>query len=65
VAKLKGKGGPGRGQGRHKLSEDNTVEATITLPESYKEYLKALGDGVVSKGVRLLVEHHKANHRAT
>ena len=63
--KLKGKGGPGRGQGRHKLSKEKTVEATTTLPESYKEYLKVIGGGVISKGVRLLVEYHKANYHAT
>lgn len=58
--KLTGRGGPDRGQGRHKLSDDEpTVDTTIAIPKSYRLYLSKLGGGVVSKGVRMLVEWHQ------
>lgn len=52
-------GGPGRGQGRHALSEIETVRKTATLPADVFEYLKNLGGGNYSKGCRIAADFHK------
>ena len=56
---LTGRGDSGRGQGRKPISEaEPTLEAAITLPRSYWERLRELGDGNASAGVRRLLEEH-------
>lgn len=60
--KLTGRGGPGRGQGRKPLKEDEpTLQAEISLPQSYLEYLRAVGNGNVSAAVRTLVDWHRGD----
>lgn len=64
--KLTGKGGPNRNQGRHFLNGSKpgqgqyALRHTITLPPEVVEYLKKLGKGNLSKGVREAAEYHKA-----
>ncbi len=58
--KLTGRGGAGRGQGRKPLATDEpTVEITLTLPQSYVEYLRELGGNNASAAVRELVDRHR------
>ncbi len=58
-------GGRGRGQGRPPLSDEPTERITITLPASYLEYLKTVGSGNISNGVRILIERTKEIHSLT
>ncbi len=39
-------GGPGRGQGRKRLSSEPTVVVSIRMPESMREKLRLLGGSV-------------------
>lgn len=52
-------GGAGRGQGRHSLSDEPTESSRITMPASYWEYIRDLGGGNASKGIRQLIEQAK------
>lgn len=60
MTKPTGRGGPGRGQGRHKLTENEpTTRKTSTAPKSYHDYVVKLGGGDFSKGFRELVDYHR------
>lgn len=51
--------------GRPPLSEmEKTVNASISLPRSYKEFLEGMGAGNVSAGVRRLVAEKLEEGRA-
>lgn len=54
-------GGAGRGQGRHPLSDEPTESSRITMPASYWQLVRELGDGNASLGIRRLVEQRQAS----
>jgi hypothetical protein len=49
-------GGRRAGAGRPPTYREPLVRATVTLPASYAEQLRAFGDGNLSEGIRRLVE---------
>jgi hypothetical protein len=49
-------GGRRAGAGRLPTYREPLVRATVTLPASYAEQLRAFGDGNLSEGIRRLVE---------
>ena len=49
-------GGRRAGAGRPPSYREPLVRATVTLPASYAEQLRALGAGNLSEGIRRLVE---------
>jgi hypothetical protein len=58
-------GGPRPGSGRKFLNGSEpgegvyAVRKTITLPSSLVDYLTQLGDGNLSKGIRIAAEYHR------
>lgn len=50
-------GGPGRGQGR-KRKYTELVRHTVTLLPEHAEWLRKLGNGKLSEGIRILTEKH-------
>ena len=49
-------GGRRAGAGRPPTYREPLVRATVTVPASYAEQLRAFGDGNLSEGIRRLVE---------
>ena len=50
------RGGAREGAGRKPLYKKKMVPVNITLPESYIKLLRNIGQGNLSRGIRLLVE---------
>ena len=49
-------GGRRAGAGRPPTYREPLVRATVTVPASYAEQIRAFGDGIHSEGIRRLVE---------
>lgn len=71
MIELKGKGGPGRGQGRRHINGNPPGEGeylkprTVRIPAELVEYLTNLGGGNLSAGVRLAGEYHRTHQNAS
>jgi len=50
---------PNKKLGRPRLFEGIQQKLTITLPSHYAQAIRELGKGNLSRGVRLLFEHHR------
>lgn len=54
-------GGTREGAGRKPLTDEPTESSRITMPASYWQYVKELGNGNASAGIRKLIEVAKSN----
>lgn len=50
------RGGVRKGAGKKPLYGKRMVACNITLPESYIKLLRNIGEGNLSRGIRLLIE---------
>lgn len=53
---IRGRGGPGRGQGRKPLTDGQTIQISATIPVSQAAILRAIGGGNLSLGIRRVVD---------
>lgn len=54
------RGGAGRGQGRKPVAEGGTQRINVTLDQATREKLLQIGEGNLSKGIRIAAEAFEA-----